>query len=206
MEPGETLAGLSSIQTGGEAFKGLKTFLKKYAVGYHRQNLAKTYLATEVGDKPKVVGYITVVCGEIVVEDGMTLVDGVDFPYRSYPAVKIARLLVDSRYRRNGLGRKLIDLVLGLIVDKVCPHVGCRFVVVDAKRESVKFYERYGFTLLDTKANRHRDQPIMFMDLHKVEQELGSGEEPEKSGKTTSANENEPDENEPTEPLADLPA
>jgi len=40
-------------------------------------------------------------------------------------------------------------------------HVGCRFVVVDAKQSAVKFYERLVFTLLDTTANKASDQPVM---------------------------------------------
>jgi hypothetical protein len=40
--------------------------------------------------------------------------------------------------------------------------------MVDSKKPAVPFYERCGFTLLDTAANRSRDEPVMFVDLNKV--------------------------------------
>ena len=90
--------------------------------------------------------------------------------------MKISRLLVDSRYRRQGdrwadearLGEALVQFALGLAVEQVCPAVGCRFVVVDAKSDAVGFYRKMGFTLLDTQANRARPEPVMFVDLHKT--------------------------------------
>lgn len=47
------------------------------------------------------------------------------------------------------------------------PHVGCRFLVVDAKRDSVGFYQKSGFILLNTDSNYVDEHPLMFFDLHK---------------------------------------
>jgi len=41
-------------------------------------------------------------------------------------------------------------------------------MVVDAKKKSVPFYEKRGFTLLDTEANKKLDAPVMFIDLTKI--------------------------------------
>lgn len=116
------------------------------------------------------LGYITLVCGEVVTDDGDDcLIEGVDYRYRQYPAVKIARLAVDkSLQRRAGLGRHLVDIALGTARREVCPSVGCRFVMVESKKNAVKFYERCGFTMLDTAANKERDEPVMFVDLSKA--------------------------------------
>jgi GNAT superfamily N-acetyltransferase len=112
---------------------------------------------------------MTLVCGEIVVEGGASLLDSeIEFPYKSYPAIKIARLAVDTNHRDQDIGRRLVDFALGQAKFVVCPAVGCRFAVVDAKRCAVGFYSKCGFTLLDTEDNRNLDAPIMFIDLHKV--------------------------------------
>lgn len=118
----------------------------------------------------KVVGYITLVCGEVVIgDDDDGLIDGVDYRYRHYPAVKIARLAVDkSLQRKSGLGRYLVDLALGTARREVCPSVGCRFVMVESKKDAVKFYEKCGFTMLDTPTNKARPEPVMFVDLGKA--------------------------------------
>jgi hypothetical protein len=61
-----------------------------------------------------------------------------------------------------------VHLSLGIAKDKISPAVGCRFVTVDAKRDSVGFYAKQGFTLLDTQGNRDRLEPVMFLDLHRA--------------------------------------
>jgi GNAT superfamily N-acetyltransferase len=167
IEPGDRLIGLS---LGDAQFTALKTFLQRYARIFHQQNLARTYAAFAVGERPKVVGYVTLDCGEIVSEDGRDLLDGLGIGYRysQYPAIKIARLAVDERWRGRNLGSQLVQLALGTAKDVVCPAVGCRFVVVDAKRASIGFYEKCGFTSLDTPANLVRNEPVMFVDLYKI--------------------------------------
>jgi hypothetical protein len=166
LRPGDRVTGLS---IGEPVFLPLKTYLQKEAKSHHRLDLAKTYAFIEPSAPPRVRGYITLVCGEIVVEDGAPQVEpDANFTYPHFPAVKIARLIVDSRLRGNDLGTKLVQLGLGIVKDQICPRVGCRFVVVDAKRESLDFYVDCGFTLLNTKANRDRAQPIMFVDMTKV--------------------------------------
>lgn len=168
IEPGDRLTGLS---LGDEAFTPLKTFLQKHAHKYEARSLARTYAAFR-SDNRKIAGYITLVCGEIATEDGednLVQEPGLEYLYNQYPAVKIARLAVDRRLSGFGLGRQLVNLALGQARNVICPTVGCRFVVVDSKRQSVKFYEKCGFTLLDTIANRSRDAPVMWIDLNKVD-------------------------------------
>ncbi|HVQ08432.1 MAG TPA: GNAT family N-acetyltransferase [Allosphingosinicella sp.] len=166
IRPGDRLRGLS---LGDPAFTPLKIFLQKHALDYERQSLARTYGAFRVNPR-KVAGYVTLVCGEVITDDGdQCLVAGLKYRYKQYPAVKIARLAVDQTVQGLGLGKALVDLALGIAKREISPSVGCRFVVVDSKRNAVPFYERCGFTLLDTTANRERDEPVMFVDLNKVD-------------------------------------
>ena len=167
IEPGDALAGFS---LGDAAFNPLKTFLRRDAKKYHIEDLGKTYGLFETAGARCIRAYITLVCGEIEVQEGQPAVEGVEFRYPTYPAVKIARLAVDHRFRDRGLGlgTTLVRFALGVVKDQICPRVGCRFVVLDAKQQSVAFYLKQGFTLLDTEENRNRGQPIMFMDLRKI--------------------------------------
>lgn len=84
---------------------------------------------------------------------------------KSYGVFEGARLAVDQRYRGTGLGLKLVDFSLGLARDTIASAVGCRFVVLDAKQQSVHFYEKIGFRMINTETNRARIEPIMFLDL-----------------------------------------
>jgi GNAT superfamily N-acetyltransferase len=171
IKPGDKLTGLSL----GAEFTALKIFLQKHAAAYHDKSLARTYGIFErmVDGRERIVAYITLVCGEIVIAGGDDpLVSGdPDLDYRDshYPAVKIARLAVDARYRKHRLGSQLVEFALGIAKGTICPAVGCRFVVVDSKTTALKFYERCGFTVLDTEANRQRSEPVAFVDLHKLQ-------------------------------------
>ncbi len=157
------------MSLGDAAFTPLKTFLQKHALEFERQSLARTYAAFQVEPR-KILGYITLVCGEVVTDDGdACLIEGVDYRYKHYPAVKIARLAIDQSVQGVGLGKHLVDLALGIAKREVCPAVGCRFVMVDSKKNAVKFYEACGFTLLDTPTNKQRNEPVMFVDLSKAD-------------------------------------
>ena len=70
--------------------------------------------------------------------------------------------------RKHSLGTRLVEFALGAVRQTICPIVGFRFVVVDAKKKSVPFYKKRGFTLLDMKANLRRSAPVMFIDLTKI--------------------------------------
>lgn len=167
-----------SLKTGHEAFAPLKSFAKQKALKYEQANLSRTYVIEDKGEK-RIAAYITLVCSEIKSAPANDVGAELDFRYPHFPAVKIARLLVDERYRggepRRGFGKTLVDFALGIAQNDICPAVGCRFVVVDSKSESVKFYEKCGFTLLDTTENKAAAEKVMFVDLHKTRSSLDGG-------------------------------
>lgn len=163
MEPSDKVTGFS---VGDAKFLALKTYFQKSAKLHHSSSIARTYLAREDGVS-KIIAYMTLICGEITSHKSLAG-DVQPYTYPSYPAIKVARLLVDSAYRGKEVGRTLIEMAVGVAKDVVCPSVGCRFVVVDAKTDSIKFYKACGFTFLDTSANRKGDEHVMFIDLHKA--------------------------------------
>ncbi|WP_439407417.1 GNAT family N-acetyltransferase [Bradyrhizobium sp. DASA03076] len=161
---------LTGLSLGDSAFTPLKIFLQKHAKAYHERNLARTYAAFDAAQGGKVAGYITLVSGEIVLEGDRSLLDEPDiqYNYKSYPALKIARLAVHEKYRDVKLGTYLVQLALGTAKDIICPAIGCRFVAVDSKQQAVNFYLKQGFSLLDTRQNKQRREPVLFIDLHKA--------------------------------------
>ena len=156
------------MKAGHERFTPLKLFARKNAKRYEAENLARTYVVFDTAQR-RSAAYVTLVCSEVTSGPDLVQQDGLHFPYDTYPAVKIARLLVDDRYRGQGLGVQLVNFAQGIAKAEICPAIGCRFVVVDSKAESVRFYERCGFTLVDTAENRARPEPVMYLDLHKAQ-------------------------------------
>jgi GNAT superfamily N-acetyltransferase len=169
------------VSSGGEPFVALKTFLIKHAHYYEEYRLARTYIMSDTSKSDEAfVGYVTLVCSEIDLGDHATLHPGEapanrrDYPYTTYPALKIARLLIDKRRRGEGHGSTLVDFAFGIASQVICPRVGCRFIVVDSKKNAVDFYAKRGFELLDTTKNKKLDSPIMFVDLKKVDDQAAT--------------------------------
>ncbi|WP_303827431.1 GNAT family N-acetyltransferase [Asticcacaulis taihuensis] len=173
LRPIEDGDSFTSFRTGDADFAPLKMFAKTKAKPYEKANLARTYVVCDQTNN-RVAAYITLVCSEVRSAETLADIDGHLFPYEQYPAVKIARLMVDERYRGNGLavskklGSVLIDFALGIAKNEIAEWVGCRFIIVDAKAKSVAFYEKVGFTLLDTPDNKARAEKVMFVDLSKL--------------------------------------
>ena len=60
-----------------------------------------------------------------------------------YPAVKIGRLAVNSKYANNGIGSDILNFVKEYFISG--NRTGCAFVTVDALREAIPFYLRNDF-------------------------------------------------------------
>ena len=159
----------TKLSLGNEAYTPLKTFLKKTAFDFHQYEIAKTYVLINQASSPsRIWGYITLMNSEIVLNEGQRPQESAATSrYEAFPAVKIARLAVDKALQGNGFGTRFLDWCINHVKLAIMPHVGCRFLVVDAKRDSIAFYQKSGFILLDTEANHSDEHPLMFFDLFK---------------------------------------
>lgn len=158
----------NKLSLGSNSFVPLKTFLEKDAWQFHEEGIAKTFvLVDSVEAGARIYGYISFTCSVIELEDGQKPEKPARARiYPAYPAVKIARLAVDISIRNKGYGKQMMDFAIAHITDKIMPNVGCRFLIVDSKQESVSFYQRAGFTLVSSEDNKNAENPMMFIDLH----------------------------------------
>lgn len=159
--------GCRALSLGDPTLTPLKTFLQREAKKLHRENLAKTFVLVKKGEA-RVLAYVTTLCTHVAVEqfDESAQIEG--FRYLDYPAIKLARLAVDTHLQRQGVGGQLVDFVIGLTVEHVMRHTGCRFLVVDAKPTSISFYERKGFSRIGQAADGECALTTMFIDLHRI--------------------------------------
>lgn len=84
---------------------------------------------------------------------------------RSYPAVKIGRLAVNSTWKGKQIGTAILDYVKNWILDN--NRTGCKFITVDAYDQSLKFYEKNEFKYL-TEMDKGLDTRVMYFDLYKL--------------------------------------
>ncbi len=148
----------------------LQNFLRRHARKSAAAQLTTTYVA-KVDGSNVVIGYVSLMCAEVKLEQSYSIQDkqGADH-YVYQPAIRIARLAVCDNYRRHALkvGTKLLYTAIGIAVESIQPLIGCRFIVLDAKKKSIGFYEQKGFIVLDTPVNRAAESPTMFMDLRSL--------------------------------------
>jgi GNAT superfamily N-acetyltransferase len=166
IEPEDKTSGFS---LGSEEARLLKAFLHKDAKKYHSANISKTFVLVEMVTNPKIKGYLTLVCSEISHEGSIELMECPQASKYNYPAIKLARLAIHKDIQRKGYGRGMIDWCIAHVTKNIMPHTGCRFLVVDSKPSAVRFYGKAGFTILDTPGNRECLSPVMYIDLHKVQ-------------------------------------
>lgn len=160
----------NGLSLGKQEYIPLKAFLKKAALEFHQDNVAKTYVLVDQAESPQIWGYATLMCSEITLNGLKRLGESSNYKrYDTFPAIKLARLAVDKSLHGQGYGSLLVKTTIAIAKDYIMPNVGCRFVTVDSKRNAVNFYEKIGFTLLESKENQTNSNPLMFLDLNKID-------------------------------------
>lgn len=143
----------------------LERFFRQYAgQNQFRHHLGTTYVAIE--EDGRIAGFATVSPTEILAERVPSSMKK-RLPRFPLPALRLARLAVDTRMSGRGVGRMLVASVLRLARD-LSESVGC---VVDAKTEAIGFYESLGFVQLEALGGELGDRPIptpLFLPLSAI--------------------------------------
>lgn len=118
-------------------------FFQHYAgQNQFKLHLAVTYVATRGAD---LLGYATVTGGSLERDHLPDEVLRRRLPSYPLPVLRLARMGVDLRAQRLGIGLALVRHVFRLALGQR-DTVGCIGVVTDAKPGAVAFYESLGFT------------------------------------------------------------
>jgi GNAT superfamily N-acetyltransferase len=93
--------------------------------------------------------------------------------YRSLPSVKIARLGVQERFKRRGVGSALLNITKLLFLTN--NRTECRFITVDAynTEEAVGMYEKNYFAFM-SEADKDNETRIMYYDLARSGESIAS--------------------------------
>lgn len=150
----------------------LKSFLRSKAIPFEIESVSRTYVLVDEEEvdarDAKIWGYASLVASEVLCTE-KTKPELADWSQKwCVPSVKLTRFAVDRRLAGTGLGTTLLDTAYSLVIGKIMPTIGCKLLVVDSKKDSVGFYKKMGFTMLDTEENRTSEAPVMFIDLSKL--------------------------------------
>lgn len=134
----------------------LNEFLKEDALDHQKEHIAVTYLCFY---EENLVGYFTWLTDAIEIRGrDKRVFRKIGMTYRTYPAIKIGRLAIDKRYRKQGIGSYLLKTVISNVL-KYSEDIGCRYITVDAYPRVKDFYGRMNFKIYSQRKN------VVFMYL-----------------------------------------
>jgi predicted GNAT family N-acyltransferase len=81
---------------------------------------------------------------------------------KGYPAMKIGRLAVNINYKGNNIGTLILDYLKGLFIEN--NRTGCKFITLDAYKESLDFYSKNEFKFL-TIEDELEETRLMYFNL-----------------------------------------
>lgn len=91
------------------------------------------------------------------------------YPYRSIPALKIARMSVKIGKERRMLGTLMLSISFSFLFE-ITRYAGCRIMTVDSKRGCEGFYEKFGFK----RASVQRKVTVpMYFDIRAFLEQIG---------------------------------
>ena len=134
--------------------------------------IALTWLLTE-RSTGKVAAYMSLIMDAIKLSFSEKELHNLNYPFRTIPAMKIAKLAVDSSFSKKykGIGTFLIDTVERLALICNANYCAARFLTVDADIEHDKgvlaFYQKNGFIPNAELYNKNRKTISMRKDIYK---------------------------------------
>lgn len=117
----------------------MNAFLRTEAYDQQQLHMNSTVLLYYAGE---LAGYVSTCTDAIRLEESEIETETCAYPV--VPAIKIARLAVDRRFRGFGFGELLIEYVRDLC-STLSANVGIRFITLDAYPHRVEYYRRLGF-------------------------------------------------------------
>jgi len=145
--------------------RDLEDFLATDAYQHFKDRIAVTYTLATVTLPLIPLGFATLANDAIVIDRENPLPEVANYPYASFPAVKIGRFGIDLFLQGAGFGSFFLTLLKKLMCES--NRTGCRFIV-DAWRDkksgvdSTSFYEKNGFSLLPCRKKTSHYVPMYF--------------------------------------------
>lgn len=149
----------------------LNNFLVEDAKGFLNKRIATSFL---LKDYDNIVAYFCLLNDKIsrqdVTNSQWKKIKG-DFPDRkqfgSYPAIKIGRFAVSSKYRCHNIGSDLMNLLKDMLNGN--PNYSAfRYLTVDAYLSAINFYLKNDFKVLSEKIQNDHTR-LMFFDMMELE-------------------------------------
>jgi len=146
-------------------------YLHQDSIRSLKDHIAKTWLLIEQKSN-KIVAYMALIMDSIKLSLTERELHNLDYPFKTIPAMKIAKLAVDSdsSTQYKGIGTFLIDSAMGIAANCNEDYCAARFLTVDADIEHdegvLAFYQKNGFIPNAELFNKNRKTISMRKDIY----------------------------------------
>jgi len=145
-------------------------YLFHEAVRSQNDQMALTWLLRE-RVSGAIAAYMSLIADAIKLSTSEKELHNLDYPFKTVPAMKIAKLAVSAHFQEkyHGIGSLMVEMAIEIA--KACneQYFACRFLTVDADiehNESVmKFYRKNGFIPNEETNNKRRKTISMRRDI-----------------------------------------
>ena len=167
----ESLSEKSSLQSFKCNLIEYSDYLLKDAVRSMNDHIAKTWLLYDL-KTGGIAAYMSLIMDAIKLSFSEKELHNLNYPFRTIPAMKIAKLAVNSEYSEEfkGLGTFMVDSAEGYALACNDDYCAARFLTVDADIEHDKgvlaFYEKNGFIPNVEFYNKNRKTVSMRKDIY----------------------------------------
>jgi ribosomal protein S18 acetylase RimI-like enzyme len=146
-------------------------YLAQDALRSRKDHVALTWLLKDKEDGGT-VAYMSLIADAIKLSVTEKELHHLDYPFKTIPAMKIAKLAVSNSYAEKYKGIGSVMITAAHIIALLCDtdYFSCRFLTVDADIEHdsgvLSFYEKNGFVINSELFNKNRKTVSMRKDIY----------------------------------------
>ena len=140
-------------------------YLFNEAVSSQEDQMALTWLFRE-RSTGNIVAYMSLIADAIKLTTSEKELHQLNYPFKTVPAMKIAKLAVSSAFQQKytGIGTLMVNMAVKIAILCNEQHFACRFITVDADIEHnetvINFYLKNGFIPNEELNNKKRTKTI----------------------------------------------
>ncbi len=146
-------------------------YLMKDALRSQRDHVAFTWLLLD-RDTNEIVSYMSLITDAIKLSITEKSLHSLDYPFKTIPSIKIAKLSVDKSYQEKykGIGSFMVHMAKSFAIICDEQYIAARFLTVDADIEHnadvLGFYQKNGFLVNEELYNKNRKTISMRRDIY----------------------------------------
>ena len=140
------------------------------AIKAQKDQMALTWLLCE-RTTGAIAAYMSLIADAIKLSATERELHQLEYPFKTVPAMKIAKLAVSSVFQEKycGIGSLMVEMAIQIAESCNEEHFACRFITVDADVEHnetvIRFYQKNGFIPNEEISNKRRKTISMRRDI-----------------------------------------